>query len=63
MRELRTFELSDRIDDVNKILENKELMKQIYSSSGLHMNQVRGGVEITISSIVGQIAEELKRQD
>ncbi|RTE09512.1 HNH endonuclease [Paenibacillus whitsoniae] len=63
MRELRSFDLLDRIDDVTEMLADKELMKRFFSNSGLHMNQARGGSEITLSSIFVQIAEELKRRN
>lgn len=62
MRELRSFDLLNRIDDVNEMLTDKELMKRYSSNSGFHMNQARGGSEITLSSIFVQIAEELKRR-
>jgi hypothetical protein len=62
MRELRNFELLDRIGDVNEMLADRELMKRFFSNSGFHMNQARGGSEITLSSIFVQIAEELKRR-
>jgi len=61
MRELRNFGLLDRIDDINEMLADRELMKRFFSNSGFHMNQARGGSEITLSSIFVQIAEELKR--
>lgn len=63
MRELRNFELSDRIDDVNEMLADKELMKRFFNNSGYHMNQARGGSEITLSSIFVQIVKELKRRN
>lgn len=63
MRELKNFELIDRIDDVNEMLADKELMKRFFNNSGFHMNQARGGSEITLSSIFAQIAEELKSRD
>lgn len=62
LRELRSFELLDRIDDVNEILTDKALMKRFFSNSGVHMNQTKGGSEITLSSIFVQIAEELNRR-
>ncbi len=62
MRELRNFDLLDRIDDVNEMLADKELMKGFFSNSGFHMNQARGGSEITLSSIFVQMAEELKKR-
>lgn len=62
MRELKNFELLDRIDGVNEKLADKELMKRFFSNFGFHMNQTRGGSEITLSSIFVQIAEELKRR-
>lgn len=34
MRELRTFELVDRVDDVNEMLADKELIKRFFSNSG-----------------------------
>lgn len=55
MRELRNFELIDRIDDVNEMLADRELMKRFFSNSGFHMNQARGGSEITLSSIFVQL--------
>lgn len=63
MRELRNFGLLDRIDEINEILANRKLMKHFFNNSGFHMNQAKGGSEITLSSIVVQIAEELKRQN
>ncbi|WP_206669725.1 HNH endonuclease [Paenibacillus luteus] len=62
MRELRNFELLDLIDNVGEMLADKELMKRFFNNSGFHMNQARGGSEITLSSIFVQIAEELKRR-
>ncbi|GFZ86977.1 hypothetical protein GCM10008018_36400 [Paenibacillus marchantiophytorum] len=44
------------------MLADKELMKRFFSNSGLHMNQAKGGSEITLSSIFVQIVEELKRR-
>jgi hypothetical protein len=60
MRELKNFGLDGRIEEINGLLKNEENYRELHSQSGLHMNQAKGGSQITLSSIVAIIAERLK---
>ncbi|RJE91209.1 HNH endonuclease [Paenibacillus sp. 1011MAR3C5] len=58
-RELKNFGLDARLEEVNAIMVDEQLKKELLRSVGLHMNQARGGSQITLSSIVAVLAEKL----
>lgn len=63
MKELRTFELQDKIAIINNSIKNNNLWNVIGDNLGVHLNQSRGGTEITVSTIIAAIAEYIKNQE
>jgi hypothetical protein len=63
MKEIRNFELEDKIKLINDLIRNKNLLSIINDNLGIHLNQSRGGTEITVSTIFAAISEYVKNEE
>ncbi|MFK2827159.1 HNH endonuclease [Bacillus sp. B190/17] len=63
MKEIRNYELQDKIKLINDLIKTKKLWNLIEDDLGIHVNQSRGGIEITVSTVIAAIAEYIRNEE
>ncbi|MGM7637142.1 HNH endonuclease [Bacillus sp. Hm123] len=63
MKEVRSYELQDKIERINDFISTKNALNAIKDNLGVHLNQSKGGPEITVSTVIAAIAEYIRNEE